>query len=122
MARILIADPDSAFRKALILLFNHKLGIACVSEAADIGTLIQILLNDPPDLLLLSWSLYGTPGLEICQLLRKSHPTMKVVLLSVNQEDEPLAQAAGATFLQKGAPAEEILASLRTLVASLTPG
>ena len=122
MTKILIADPDAAFRKALILLLNRKLGVECVAEAANIGTLIQILVDQPPDLLLLSWSLYGAPGLETCQLLKKSYPTMKVVLLSVNPDDAEPANAASAGFLLKGAPIEETLASLKTLVSSHSPG
>jgi DNA-binding NarL/FixJ family response regulator len=117
MIRILIADPDSTFRNALSLLLNRKLGLTCISEAADMGTLIQSLLAEPPELLLLGWSLYGTPGPEICRLLRKSHPSMKIVLLSVNPEDEAEAQDAGADFIQKGSPAEEILASLKKLIS-----
>ncbi len=117
MNRILIADPDSTFRNALSLLLNRKLGLTCISEAADMGTLIQSLLADPPELLFLGWSLYGTPGPEICRLLRKSHPTMKIVLLSVNPEDKAEAQEAGADYIQKGASAEEILESLKKLVA-----
>ncbi len=116
MARILIADTDPAFRKALILLLSHRMAIHAICEAADIGALIQILVKDPPDVLLLGWSLYGTSGPATCQLLQKSHPSLKVVLLSVNPEDAAEAKAAGAAFLQKGIPAEEILASLRTIL------
>lgn len=116
MARILIADSDLSFRKALILLLSHKMGIREVCEAADIGALIQTVLENPPDLLLLGWSLYGTSGSATCQLLRKSHPSLKIILLSVNPDDAAEANAAGAAFLRKGAPAEEILATLKSLI------
>ncbi len=117
MARILIADPDGSFRKALILLLTHKLGIEGVEEAADIGQLIQVLVDKPPEVLLLSWSLYGAPGLETCQLLRKSYPTMKIMLLSVNPEDEAAAKSAGAQFIHKGSSAEATLSALKSLFA-----
>ena len=57
MIRILIADPDSATRKALILLLRRKLGTDCIIEIADVETLIRTLANMPPDLLLLDWRL-----------------------------------------------------------------
>ncbi len=115
MARILIADTDPRFRKAIILLLSHKMGIQDICEAADVGTLFQMLLDNPPDLLLLGWSFHGTSGLVTCQLLRKSHPNLKIVLLSVNPDDAGEATAAGAVFLRKGAPPEEILATLKSL-------
>ncbi len=121
MARILIADPDLAFRKALILLLSHKMGIRDVSEAGDIGTLFQIMMDNPPDLLLLGWSLYGTPGTVTSQLLHKSHPHLKIVLFSVNPDDAAEAHAVGAAFLRKGAPPEEILTLLSSLVPFSTP-
>ena len=43
MIRILIADPDSATRKALILLIQRKLGTNCISEVKDVETLIRTL-------------------------------------------------------------------------------
>lgn len=116
MTRILITDPDQAFRKALILLLSHKLGIHEICEASDVGSLIKNLVDNPPDILFLNWSLYGTSGPVTSQLLRKSHPDLKIILLSVNPDDAVEAKAAGAMFLRKGAPAEEIVACLDRLL------
>ena len=69
MIRILIADPDSATRKALILLLQRKLGTNCIIEVKDVKTLILKLADTPPNLLLLDWRLYGSPAPETCRLL-----------------------------------------------------
>ncbi len=116
MKRILIADPDLAFRKALALLIARRLDIRHIDEAADTGTLIQKLADDRPDLLLLNWSLHGVPGPETCVLVRNTYPDLKVVLLSPNPEDEAAARSAGAAFICKGASPEETLAMLTTLI------
>ncbi len=116
MTRILIADPDMASRKALALLLTRKLGIDCIDEASDTGVLIRCMAENPPDLLLLNWTLQGTPGPETCRLLRKTYRDLKIVLLSPNPEDAEAARAAGAEFLYKGAPADEALAVLTPLV------
>ena len=55
MQRIIIADPDPAFRKALALLITRRLDVQSIYEAADTVTLIQKLADAPPDLLLLNW-------------------------------------------------------------------
>ncbi len=116
MIRILIADPDSATRKALILLLQRKLGTNCIIEVKDVETLIRSLADKPPDLLLLDWGLYGSPATETCRLLRKAYPHLKIVLLSVDADDATAAKEAGADFIYKGASPDELIATLRPLL------
>lgn len=116
MIRILIADPDSATRKALILLLQRKLGTNCISEVKDLEMLIRTLADTPPDLLLLDWRLYGSPAPETCRLLRRAYPYMDIVLLSVDAEDETAAKEAGAGFIHKGASPDELIATLTPLL------
>jgi DNA-binding NarL/FixJ family response regulator len=116
MIRILIADPDAATRKALILLLQHKLCPSCILEVRDVEALIRNLSDAPPDLLLLDWRLYGSPAPETCRLLRKAYPEMKIVLLSVNAEDATAAREAGANFIHKGASPDELIATLVLLL------
>ncbi len=116
MIRILIADPDSATRKALILLMQRKLGTNCIIEVKDVETLIRSLADTPPDLLLLDWRLYGSPATETCRLLQKAYPQLKIVLLSVDANDATAAKEAGADFIYKGASPDELIATLTPLL------
>ena len=116
MIRILIADPDPATRKALILLLRRKLGTDEMMEVCDVETLIRSLANTPPDLLLLDWRLYGSPATETCRLLRKAYPHLKIVLLSVDANDATAAKQAGADFIYKGASPDELIATLTPLL------
>ena len=116
MIRILIADPDSATRKALILLLQRKLGTHCILEVKDVEALILTLADTPPDLLLLDWRLYGSPAPETCRLLRKAYPDLKIVLLSVDANDAAASKEAGAGFIHKGASPDELIATLAPLL------
>jgi len=116
MIRILIADPDSATRKAIILLLQRKLGTHCIIEVKDVETLIRSLADTPPDLLMLDWRLYGSPATETCRLLRKAYPHLKIVLLSVDANDATAAKEAGAGFIYKGASPDELIATLTPLL------
>ncbi len=120
MKRILIADPDPAFRRALATLLVHRLEIQSIEEAADTGTMLHILESTPADVLLLNWSMHGVSGPAICVLLRNTYPNMKIVLLSSNPEDEPAAKAAGGAFLCKGASPEETLKILGEAIKEST--
>jgi DNA-binding NarL/FixJ family response regulator len=116
MIRILIADPDSATRKALALLLQRKLGTHGVVEIQDVETLIRALAEATPDLLLLDWRLYGSPAPETCRLLQKAYPCLKIVLLSVDANDEAAAKEAGALFVHKGASPDELISTLTPLL------
>ena len=112
MIRIIIADPDPATRKALALLLRRKMGTNGITEAGDVETLIRILADGSPDLLILDWRLYGSPAPETCRLFQKAYRNLKIILLSVNADDESVAKEAGAVFIHKGAPPEEVIAKL----------
>jgi DNA-binding NarL/FixJ family response regulator len=116
MIRIIIADPDHATRKALTLLLRRRMGRNGIVEAGDVETLIRTLAGESPDLLLLDWRLYGSPAPDTCRLLQKAYPSLKIILLSVNAEDETAAKDAGADFIYKGAPPDEVIAALVPLL------
>jgi DNA-binding NarL/FixJ family response regulator len=116
MIRIIIADPDSATRKALTLLLRRKMGTDGIVEVGDVETLIRTLAGETPDLLLLDWKLYGSPAPDTCRLLQKAYPNLKIILLSVNTDDEAAAKEAGAEFIHKGASPDELIATLTSLL------
>jgi len=116
MIHILIADPDSATRKALALLLRRKLGTNNIVEVQDVETLIRALADATPDLLLLDWKLYGSPAPETCRLLQKAYPHLKIVLLSVDANNAIVAKEAGALFIYKGAAPDELIATLTPLL------
>jgi DNA-binding NarL/FixJ family response regulator len=116
MIRIIIADPDSATRKALTLLLRRRMGTNGIVEVEDVETLIRTLADASPDLLLLDWRLYGSPAPDTCRLLQKAYPQLKIVLLSVDANDEAAAKEAGADFIYKGASPDELIATLAPLL------
>lgn len=113
---VLIADPDSAARKALTLILKHRFGIEQVREAGDVESLIRALADCQPDLLFLDWTLYGAPAPETCGLLRKAYPMLKIILLSANANDVTAAHKANVAFIHKGSAPEQLIATLTPLI------
>ena len=122
MIRILVADPDSATRKALALLLRRKLGTDEIVEVDSVETLIRALADTPPDLLLLDWRLYGSPAPETCRLLQRAYPHLKIIILSVDANDASAAREAGAVFIYKGALPDELIATLTPLLRKESKG
>jgi DNA-binding NarL/FixJ family response regulator len=115
MIRILIGDPDSATRKALASLLQRRVASNTIIEVENIETLIRQSSDIPPDLLLLDWRLDGAPAPEICKLIQKAYPLLKIILFSVDANDATAAREAGATFIYKGAPPDELITTLKLL-------
>jgi DNA-binding NarL/FixJ family response regulator len=116
MIRILIADPDSATRKALSALLQRKLASSTIIEVENTEALIRQLADVPPDLLLLDWRLHGSPAPETCKLVQKAYPLLKILLLSVDANHAVEAKQAGAIFIHKGASPDELIGILEPIV------
>ena len=116
MLRIIIADPDSTNRKALTLLLQRRFGMSGIIQVGDLETLIRALAKSSPDLLLLDWRLYGSPAPATCHLLQRAYPHLKIVLLSVDADDEAEAKEAGVDFVHKGASPDKLVATLELLL------
>jgi len=121
MTRLVIADPNTASRKALALLLSRKLGIVLIEEVEDAESLIRSLSERACDVLLLDWHLYGASVPETCHLLRKTYPGLKIVLLSVDSDNRQAAWSAGASFVHKGASPETVIATLEPLLGLSHP-
>jgi two-component system, NarL family, invasion response regulator UvrY len=122
MIRIIIADPDSATRKALTLLLRRKLATDGIIEVDSVETLIRALADTAPELLLLDWRLYGSPAPETCRLLQRAYPQLKIILLSVDVGDASAAREAGAGFVHKGASPDDLIATLTPLLRKENEG
>jgi len=116
MLSIIIADPDSTTRKALTLLLQRKFDMGGIVQVGDVEMLIRVLAKSPPDLLLLDWRLYGSPAPATCHLLQRAYPHLKIVLLSVDADDEAEAKEAGVDFVHKGASPDKLVATLELLL------
>jgi DNA-binding NarL/FixJ family response regulator len=116
MIDILIADADPAARKSLSLLLRRKLCMEDIYEVADLESLIHILANTPPEILLLDGKLCSIPPFEICRLIQRALPHLNIVLLSLDANDEQIAKDVGVDFIHKGAAPETIISKLISLL------
>ena len=119
MTRILIADPDSASRKALALLLTRKLGVEIIIEATEADSLSALVKSTFPDVLLLDDCLPGLDLPETCQLLQKAFPNLKIVLLSLDETARENATCCGIQFIHKGACMDETISRLQTILGKI---
>ena len=91
--RILLVDDHPLFRQGVIWMLNNQPDLEIVGEVADGQAAIQqadILL---PDLVLCDINLPGMNGLEVTRILKRRHPQMAVIILTLHEDDEQLFHA-----------------------------
>lgn len=122
--RVVVADAQADVRYALRVLLQlaRELDAEVVGESAEADTLARQVMTLRPDLLLLDWN---TPGLDSANpltQLRALDPQLKIIILSVRPESQPLALKAGAdAFVCKGDPVDRLVAAIQDVRSTLFP-
>lgn len=125
MIRVVVADDHSLFRDGLVSLLEAA-GYEIVGQVGDGQAAVEMVLETRPDLVLLDLAMPVLNGHEALKEIRASAPEVKIVVLTVSDEDADLRRAiqAGAQgYLLKSLNADqflELLAGLQEGEAAIT--
>jgi excisionase family DNA binding protein len=116
--RALLVDDDPVFveyLREIVRAADARVRVECAADGFQAGQLTE---SFRPQLVVLDINMPRVDGIELCRRLRANPATAKarLVVLSGVLSDEYIAaaRAAGAdAWLEKGAPAAEILRALR---------
>jgi DNA-binding NarL/FixJ family response regulator len=118
--RVVIADDHPVFRHGLRTALTGILGIEVVGEAADGGKAVQVAVDAAADIVLMDLHMPGSSGLDAIAALTRSTPAIRIIVLTMFDNDESLftAMRAGAHgYLVKGASEEQIVRAIQTVAA-----
>lgn len=116
--RLIIADDHELVRDGLRLMLDKVDGINVVGEAADGRGLLDLLEKAPADVVLLDLHMEGLGGLDTLPLLTESHPTVRVVVLTMSGDSFPLRRAIelGARgYVLKSSGRDTLVEAIRTV-------
>jgi len=91
--KILIADDQRLFRQSLRLLLEQEDDIEVVGEAADGQDAFTLALERRPDIILMDVDMPKLDGIDAMRLILNEAPHIKVLMLSVHDEDERVISA-----------------------------
>ncbi len=114
--RVLIADDHALFRKGLEMVLHEEPDIQVVAEASDAEEAVQRTLATMPDVVLMDVRMPKGGGIEAARRIKEMTPHVKVVMLTVSDEDRDLFESvkAGAVgYLLKEASIEEVPEAIR---------
>jgi len=120
MIRILLADDHTLVRESLVSLLQAGGDVQVVAQAADGPDTIAKAIAAHPDIVVTDIAMPGLNGIEVVRRLREALPQVRVLVLTMHEEDEYVLQAvrAGAAgYLVKDSAPEELLAAVRSLHA-----
>mgnify|MGYP005842001721 CR=1 FL=1 len=114
--RVLLVDDHRTVREGLAALLRDEQGIRVVGEATNGPMALELAARLRPDVVVMDVTLPGMSGIEATRRLRERWPEMRVVGLSAHAQPDIAGamRAAGAvTYLDKGGPAEALIAAIR---------
>lgn len=113
--RLLLVDDHALVRKGLASLLSVDSALRVVGEACDGWEALKKTAELRPDLVLMDINMPGLGGLEATRRICKSFPSIKVVILTISEEDQDLFEAikSGASgYLLKKVQPDELTSML----------
>ncbi len=118
--RLIVVDDHSLFRRGLVGLLSEMPEVQVVGEAENGSLALDLILQTHPDILLLDLNMPVMDGIETIKAIRKQNLPLKVIMLTISQDDDDLISAiqAGADgYLLKSTEPDELRRAI-TRVAS----
>ncbi len=112
--RVLLVDDHPLFRDGVRSLLEAR-GVEVVGEAGDGQEALEAALRLRPDVILMDITMPRMDGLEATRLIKVRLPEVKIVILTVSDEDRTLFEAikSGAQgYLLKDLQADEFFSLL----------
>jgi DNA-binding NarL/FixJ family response regulator len=114
--KILVVDDHPVVRRGLISALSEVPEFQVVGEAANASDAVARAGELKPDVVLMDIFMSGIDGIEATAILHRMFPDIKVLILSVSENEKDLSRAleAGARgYLLKGAGLTELIDTVR---------
>ncbi|WP_417775960.1 UvrY/SirA/GacA family response regulator transcription factor [Stutzerimonas xanthomarina] len=120
MIRVLVVDDHDLVRTGISRMLADIDGLQVVGQAESGEVAIKKSRELKPDVVLMDVKMPGIGGLEATRKLVRSYPDIKVIAVTICEEDPfptRLLQAGAAGYLTKGAALEEMIQAIRMVFA-----
>ena len=121
---VLIVEDEAAL--VTMLRYNLESEGYRVSEAVDGEEAILLVIEEPPDLILLDWMLPSLSGIEVCRRIRRNESArdVPIIMLTARGEDSDLVRGldSGADdYITKPFSPRELMARVRAVLRRSQP-
>ncbi|WP_264884601.1 response regulator transcription factor GacA [Stutzerimonas stutzeri] len=119
MIRVLVVDDHDLVRTGISRMLADISGLQVIGQADSGEDAIRKARELKPDVVLMDVKMPGIGGLEATRKLLRSYPNLKVIAVTICEEDPfptRLLQAGAAGYLTKGAALEEMVQAIRMVL------
>jgi DNA-binding NarL/FixJ family response regulator len=116
--RVLICDDHTILREGIRLLLNSQSDIEVVGEGVDGRDAVEKARLLKPDVILMDIAMPGLNGLEATKQVRRDDPNARVLVLTMYERDEYIAQmleAGAAGYVLKKVAGSELVYAIRSI-------
>ena len=114
---VVVVDDHAIVRDGLVALLSAMEGTRVIGQAADAAEALELVAAQKPDVVVMDIQMPGElDGIEATRRITAEHPGVRVVMLTMNEDDDTVVSAirAGASgYLLKGSGATEVLGAVR---------
>ena len=118
--KILLVEDDELFRLGLHVRLQQEPGLEIIAEAEDGETAIELVKQNPIDIVILDVGLPGIGGIEACRQIKQQNPNLPVLALTSHSQKPLIArliEAGAQGYCLKGIAAEKLMLALRSVAA-----
>lgn len=122
--RVVLVDDQTLFRRAVSALIDREEDMTVVGEASNGLEALEVARTQNPDVVILDLMMPVLGGIRAAAILRERHPGLKIVVLTVHDENELLTEAVRAGvdgYLLKDLEPAELLRMIRGVMADQSP-
>lgn len=115
---IALADDHMMFRQGVRRILEEIPAFRVTGEVKDGLELLRLLQAAPPHMVILDISMPNLRGIEATREIKKSHPGMKVLILTMHKDKEYLYHALGAGadgYILKEDADDELVAAIESI-------
>lgn len=116
--RVLLVDDQTLIRRALQMLLADQSGVEVIGDADGGLAAIEFVAQNPPDVVLMDMIMPGMDGVEATKEICDRHPEIKVLILSIDDDQEYIIQAmrhGAAGYILKNTPPEELAFAIQAV-------
>ena len=116
--RVLLADDHTILREGIRALLDDQADIEVIGEAEDGQSTVKLVAKLTPDVVVMDIAMPLLNGLEATRQIQRDYPQVKVLILTMHENEEYIRQvlAAGALgYILKDAAARDLLGAIRAV-------
>jgi two-component system NarL family response regulator len=120
MIKVILTDDHHLFREGLSRILTDSPGIDLIAVAASGEETQKLVSKQVPDIILMDVNMPGMGGIEATRQLHDTHPEIKILILTVSEEDEDLFKAirAGAKgYILKNSSSRDLIEAIHRVNA-----